>query len=151
MLQKKEIMLHEVKMPAKDMFHDSAKASLIKDGWEITHDPLSLRMGKKDFFVDLGAEKLLAAEKDNRKIAVEIKSFVSQSEIRDLENALGQYVLYHNILSVLEPDRILYLAVRESVFVDLFEEVIGKLLLDRQVLKLLTFDPELEVLKRWIN
>lgn len=93
----------------------------------------------------------MAAEKDNQKIAVEIKSFVSQSEIRDLENALGQYVLYHNILSVLEPDRILYLAVRESVFVDLFEETIGKLLLDRQVLKLLTFDPEMEVLKRWIN
>ncbi|MCX5933739.1 MAG: XisH family protein, partial [Pseudanabaena sp. LacPavin_0818_WC45_MAG_42_6] len=114
-------------MPAKDMFHDSAKAALLKDGWTITHDPLSLRMGKKDFFVDLGAEKLLAAEKDNQKIAVEIKSFVSQSEIRDLENALGQYVLYHNILSVLEPDRILYLAVRESVFVDLFEETIGKL------------------------
>lgn len=36
-------------MPAKDMFHDSAKAALLKDGWTITHDPLSLRMGKKDF------------------------------------------------------------------------------------------------------
>lgn len=138
-------------MPAKDIFHDAFKASLLKDGWTITHDPLSLRMGKKDLFVDLGAERLLAAEKQNQKIAIEIKSFVSQSEIRDLENALGQYILYQNVLSVVEPDRCLYLAVRESIFLDLFEEEIGKLLLERQVLKLLTFDPELEVLKRWIN
>lgn len=138
-------------MPAKDIFHDSCKVSLLKDGWTITHDPLSLRMGKKDLFVDLGAERLLAAEKEHQKIAIEIKSFVSQSEIRDLENALGQYVLYKNVLSVIEPDRDLYLAVRESVFLDLFEEEIGKLLLERQVLKLLTFDPEQEVLKRWIN
>lgn len=138
-------------MPAKDIFHNSFKASLIKDGWTITHDPLSLRMGKKDLFVDLGAERLLAAEKEHQRIAIEIKSFVSQSEIRDLENALGQYVLYQNVLSVIDPDRQLYLAVRESVFLDLFEEEIGKLLLERQVLRLLTFDPELEVLKRWIN
>lgn len=138
-------------MPAKDIFHDSCKAALIKDGWTITHDPLSLRMGKKDLFVDLGAERLLAAEKSHQKIAIEVKSFVSQSEIRDLENALGQYVLYQNVLDVIEPDRQLYLAVRESVFLDLFEEEIGKLLLERQVLRLLTFDPELEVLRQWIN
>lgn len=138
-------------MPARDIFHNSFKAALIKDDWTITHDPLSLRMGKKDLFVDLGAERLLAAEKDHQKIAIEIKSFVSQSEIRDLENALGQYVLYQNVLSVIEPDRQLYLAVRESVFLDLFEEAIGKLLLERQVLRLLTFDPDVEVLKRWIN
>ena len=138
-------------MPVKDLFHKPLKSSLTKDGWTITHDPLSLRIGKKDLFVDLGAEKLLAAEKGQTKIAVEIKSFVSQSEIRDLENALGQYVLYQNVLSVVDPDRSLYLAVRESVFLDLFEEEVGKLLLDRKILRLVTFDPELEILKRWIN
>lgn len=138
-------------MPAKDIFHDCVKAALVKDGWTLTHDPLSLRIDRKDLFVDLGAERLLAAQKANQKIAVEIKSFVSTSEIRDLEMALGQYVLYQNVLSVLEPDRVLYLAVRESVFVDLFQEEVGRLLLDRQVVKLLTFDPNQETIARWIT
>jgi hypothetical protein len=137
-------------MPAKDVFHSCVKTALIKDGWTITHDPLSLRIGKKDLFVDLGAERLIAAEKENYKIGIEIKSFLSQSEIRDLEVALGQYVLYQNVLSAIEPDRTLYLAIRESVFTDLFEEEVGKLLLERQVVKLFTFDPSREVIERWI-
>lgn len=86
-------------MPARDIYHDAVKNALIKDGWIITQDPLSLRIGKKDLFIDLGAEKLLAAEKGSDKIAVEIKSFVGSSEIRDLENALGQFVLYQNGVS----------------------------------------------------
>jgi hypothetical protein len=137
-------------MPAKDLYHDTVRAALIKDGWTITQDPLSLRLGKKDLFIDLGAEKLLAAEKGPDKIAVEVKSFIGPSEIRDLENALGQFVLYQNALSVVEPDRTLYLAIREAVYLDLFEEEIGKMLLERNVLKLLSFNPKQEVITRWI-
>jgi len=138
-------------MPAKDIFHDCVKTALIKDGWEITHDPLSLRIGKKDLFIDLGAEKLLAAEKNNQRIAVEIKSFISASGMRDLENAIGQYIVYQNVLSVTSPERLLYLAIRESVFVNLFQDELGKLLLERQALKILTFDPELEAVTQWIG
>jgi len=76
-----------------------AKSALIKDGWTITHDPLSLKWGLKDLFVDLGAQRLLAAEKGREKIAVEVKSFVGPSDLDDLEKALGQYVLYHDVLS----------------------------------------------------
>jgi hypothetical protein len=121
-------------MPAKDIYHDTVKTALIKDGWTITHDPLSLRLGGKDMFIDLGAEKLLAAEKGSQKIAVEVKSFVGASEMQDLENALGQFVLYQNALSILEPDRNLFLAIREAVYIDLFQEKIGKMLLERNVL-----------------
>jgi hypothetical protein len=106
-------------MPAKDIFHDCFKAALIKDGWDITNDPYNLKVGKKDLFIDLGAEKLLAADKGTEKIAVEIKSFVSPSEIRDLEVALGQYVLYQNVLKRIAPERTLYLAIRESSFIKL--------------------------------
>ncbi len=137
-------------MPAKDIFHDCVKAALQKDGWTITHDPLSLRIGKKDLFVDLGAEKLLAAEKGNTKIAVEIKSFVGTSGMRDLETAIGQYVVYQNVLSVLEPNCILYLAVRESVFLNFFQDELGTILLEQQNLKILTFDPDQEVVIKWI-
>ena len=79
-------------MPAKDIYHDAAKQALINDGWTITHDPYTIKIGRRDVFVDLGAEKLLAAEKEGRKIAVEIKSFVGRSEIADLQDALGQFI-----------------------------------------------------------
>ena len=137
-------------MPAKDIYHDTAKNALIQDGWTITHDPFVLRWGTTDVFIDLGAEQLLAAEKQERKIAVEVKSFVGRSDVDDLEKALGQYILYHDILSKREPERVLYLAVHEEVWLSIFEEALGKLLLENQRLKLLVFDRREEVILRWI-
>ncbi len=43
-------------MLAKDFFHDEAKRALINDGWIITNDPLSLKWGERDLYVDFGAE-----------------------------------------------------------------------------------------------
>lgn len=136
-------------MPAKDIYHNAVKQALIKDGWTITHDPLRLQWGPKDMYVDLGAEQLLAAEKVGRKIAVEIKSFLGPSEIDDLKNALGQFVLYRTIMGRTEPDRELYLAVREAVFIELFEEPIGTLLLDVERIGLIVFDPQGEEIVKW--
>jgi len=114
-------------MPAKDIYHDSVKNALVKDGWTITHDPLKLEWGGRDMYVDLGAERLLAAEKDGQQIAVEIKSFVSASDLDELEKALGQYVLYHDVLAELQPHRVLYLAVPQRILLEIFEEPLGKL------------------------
>lgn len=137
-------------MPAKDLYHDTVKTALIKDGWTITHDPLILRFGKKDMYVDLGAERLLAAERGQEKIAVEVKSFVGPSEMTDLERAVGQYIVYHDVLAQEQPDRTLYLAVPDEIEVELFEEEpLGKLLLQNNRLKLITFDVEQEVIVKW--
>ena len=96
-------------MPAKDIFHDCVKNSLVKAGWQITHDPLRIRLTRKNLFVDLGAERLLAADRGSEKIAVEIKSFTRASDIKDLEDALGQFILYERLLLRYDPERILYL------------------------------------------
>ncbi|BAZ25744.1 XisH protein [Kalymmatonema gypsitolerans NIES-4073] len=138
-------------MPARDIYHNNVKNALIKDQWTITHDPLTLKFGKKDLYVDLGARQLLAAQKAECKIAVEIKSFTGRSDVDDLEKALGQYVLYQDVLSELEPERALYLAVPSSVFDDLFEEPIGKLLLRNRRLMVISFDPKQEVIRQWIT
>ncbi len=137
-------------MPAKDIYHDKVKNALIKDGWTITHDPLRLEWGGKDMYVDLGAEQLLAAEKGGRQIAVEIKSFVGASDMDDLEKALGQYVVYHDVLTELEPQRVLYLAVPRQVLRDIFEEPLGKLLLKNNRARLIGFDPHTEEIVQWI-
>jgi hypothetical protein len=137
-------------MPVRDIYHDHVKNALIKDGWMITNDPLKLEWGGKDMYVDLGAEQLLAAEKAGRQIAVEIKSFVGASDLDDLEKALGQYVLYHDVLAELEPQRTLYLAVPQKVLLDIFEEPLGKLLLKNNRVQLFGFDPRTEVIVQWI-
>ena len=138
-------------MPAKDIYHDTVKNALIKDGWTITDDPLSLKVGKKDIFFDLAANKLLVAEKKDKKIAVEVKSFIGTSEIEDLKNALGQYILYEKVLRSKLSERTLYLAIRKDIFDGLFSQEIGQILLSDDYLKIIIFDPETEMITQWIN
>lgn len=137
-------------MPAKDIYHDCVRNALVKDGWTITDDPLWLRLGVKDMFVDLGAERLLIAEKQSRKIAVEVKSFVGASSIVDLRDAVGQFVIYQDLMEELMPDRTLYLAVRRTVFADVFEDDVGKLMLRNRRVRLVVFDPDTEGIVQWI-
>ena len=138
-------------MPAKDIYHNNVRTALEKDGWTITKDPLTLEIGGRSLFVDLGAEKIFAAEKQGRKIAVEVKSFLAASPVHDLEEALGQYIVYEDILEVSEPERNIYLAVREEVYLDIFSEPIGQLLLRKKRLKLIVFDSSKEMIVRWID
>jgi hypothetical protein len=136
---------------ARDIYHDAVKEALIKDGWQITHDPFAIPYGDHNLFVDLGAEKLIAAEKPGRKIAVEVKSFISRSPVDDLENALGQYLLYRSIMRRREADRTLYLAVPVRVFGGLLNAPIGQLALEDYELKLLVFNYEQKEITQWIN
>lgn len=103
--------------------------------------------------MDLGSEKLFAAEKDQRRIAVEVKSFIRPSPVQDLENALGQYVLYRSLLeeSTNNQDRRLYLAIREAIYLDFFPEKIAQIAMRRSQLKLLIFDPKTEEIVQWIE
>lgn len=86
-------------MPVRDMYHKQMKSALIKDGWTITHDPFTIALGLRNVFVDFGAERMLAAEKDNQKIAVKVKNFQGTSDMRDVQQAVGQYVFYRSLLS----------------------------------------------------
>jgi hypothetical protein len=96
-------------MAAKDIFHDVVKIALQKDGWTITDDPLHIRLGGViDMYIDLGAEKVIAAEKAGRKIAVEIKSFLGPSTLTEFHLALGQFMNYRYAIEDTEPDRVLY-------------------------------------------
>jgi hypothetical protein len=138
-------------MPARDLYHDVVKRSLVKDGWTITHDPLVLKWGAKDLYVDLGAERLLAAERGGERIAIEVKSFLGPSDVDDLEKALGQFILYHDLLAERDPDRMLFLAVSIDVWRDVFEEPIGQLLLAKKRLRVLVFEPKEEEILRWTS
>jgi len=136
---------------AKDIYHYQVRTALEKDGWIITDDPLTLQFGSRSVFVDLGAKKLLAAERDGQRIAVEIKSFVGKSLVKDWENAIGQYILYFKIISKKEPDRTLYLAITEEIYISFFNEDIVEVVLADGVIKFIVVDTIQEVITRWIN
>ncbi len=55
-------------MPAKDIFHNAVKLGLEKEGWLITNDPLHLDFGGVEIYIDLGAEKLITAERAGEKL-----------------------------------------------------------------------------------
>jgi hypothetical protein len=136
-------------MPARDTYHDAVRRALIKDGWTITDDPFRLVWGERDFYVDLGAERVVAAEKAGNRIAVEVKGFLGASPMHDLELALGQFVLYRSILEEQEPDRVLFLAVPAEP-AELLDEPVGQLLIAKHLLRAVVFDPHNEEILRWI-
>ncbi len=138
-------------MPARDYYHQTVRNALQKAGWTITHDPYRLKLArKKNLYIDLGAERLIAAEKGTEKIAVEIKSFRSPSEIKDLEEAVGQFILYERLLTRYEPERTLYLAIPENVKTSIFEEEVGQVLIEDKILRLFTFDITREEVITWL-
>lgn len=138
-------------MPKLDFYHDVVRRALEHDGWTITHDPYKITTETRKLWIDLGAERLIIAERKNHKIAVETKSFLGKSDVNDLENALGQYTLYLLLLEKQDPERVLYLAVPEFVYNTIFSEEIGRVLLESKRVRLIVFDRKKEEVLQWIE
>ena len=136
-------------MPAKDAFHEVVKIALQKDGWQITHDRYTLQAGTLELYIDLGAEKVVAAEKDGQKIAVEIKSFIGPSKISQFYTALGQFISYRAALQQQETDRILYLAVPSNAYDSFFTLGFIQYLVQQNQIYLMIYDIEQEAIAQW--
>jgi hypothetical protein len=143
--------LYTVVMSAKDIIHDAVKNALIKDGWHITNDPLTIVYEDATVFADLGAERIIAAERGTERIAVEIKSFVGVSALHELEIALGQYILYLNLLAETDPMRKLYVAISDVVYETIFQRPSFLFMRERVQMPLIVTDVEQEVILKWIN
>jgi hypothetical protein len=138
-------------MPAKDIFHDAVKKGLEKESWVITNDPLRIEVGGVEMYIDLGAEQILAAQRDSEKIAVEIKSFIGASSISEFHTAIGQFFNYRVALEEQEPERILYLAIPLGVYHSFFELRFIQTVIERFQVKLLIYDQIQEVIVEWKN
>lgn len=134
---------------AKDIFHDLVRAGLEQEGWTITDDPYRIEVEKTNFQIDLAAEKFIAAQKDEQKIAVEIKSFLNPSPNTDFYNALGQFLSYRLVLRQVEPDRVLYLAIPLDTYNDFFQETFTQLAIKEYQLKLIVYDSQNGGLTVW--
>ncbi|MFB2878759.1 XisH family protein [Floridanema aerugineum] len=138
-------------MAAKDIYHNAVRFALVKDGWEILREDYTLEYGGDRLYVDLAAEKSIAAEKQGQKILVEVKSFLGRSFIKDLEQAVGQYVVYRDILIETALDFELYLAITQGIYKSYFQRQLTQMIINRNKVKLLIVDPESEVIVQWIN
>jgi len=136
---------------AKDIFHEEVKTALIKDGWAITHDPLPVAFKGKNVEIDLGAEPVLGAVKENELIAVEIKSFTRKSLLYSFHNALGQFINYRRMLRGSDPERVLFLAVPVDVYEDFFLHPFGVDATEQEDLKIVVFDPQQKIIVTWIR
>ncbi|MCT7972152.1 XisH family protein [Laspinema olomoucense] len=147
-------------MPTRDTIHNSVKKALIKEGWQITDDPYIISYGERFLFVDLAATEssindavagqFIGAEQKNKRIAIEIKAFRNPSAIADLEQAIGQYILYRLLLQEVDPDRLIYLAIPEITYLDIFREPIGDLVISKLSIKLIIVDIQEAEVKQWI-
>jgi hypothetical protein len=125
-------------MSRRDLHHDLVTQALISEGWTITHDPYYFE-SDPELATDLGAERMVAAERETEKFAVEIKTFGVDSQVVDLERAIGQYMLYEEFLKMQEPDRELYLAVPSHAFEGIFARQVGQVAIKKVGLKLIVF------------
>lgn len=138
-------------MSARDLFHEAVKHGLEKEQWHISHDPLELEWEEVKVKIDLAAERLIAAERGEERIAVEIKSFVGTSAISDFHTALGQFLNYRIMLEENDPQRQLFLAVPVDIYQTFFQSRFAQVAIKRHQLALIVYDPIEEEIVTWIG
>jgi hypothetical protein len=138
-------------MARRDLYHQEAREALEKDGWTITDDPLDLTIGEVELLADLGAERVIGAERGTEKIAVEIKSFAAQSPVSEFHKALGQYENYRSSLEELDPVRSIWLAVPDEAWNDFFQRPFIQKAVHRHQIELIIFDPHNKTIVQWIK
>ncbi|MGK7927058.1 MAG: XisH family protein [Spirulina sp.] len=138
-------------MPAKDIYHEVVKNALIQDGWTILADPYTIEYEDDNLYADLLAEKTFLAEQKERRIIVEIKSFVNPSPMKDFQNALGQYLLYRDFLEFTHKDYEIYLAVKQAVFNTFFQRKSIQAVIKRHQIKFVIFNEKKEEITAWIK
>lgn len=138
-------------MPAPDDIHEAVKEALVRDGWQITQDPYTIRYEEVLLFADLGAQRPMSVSRGNRNLVVEAKSFLGPSPMHDFKLTLGQFLLYRAYLDETSPDHELFLAIDESVYDSLFRLKAIELVLRRYQISLLVVDVVNCEVRQWIR
>jgi len=139
---------------AKDLYHENVKIALEEEGWTITDDPYYVSaLDSSTYEIDLGAEKLLIAEKGLEKIAIEIKSFANPSIAHDFHKALGQYMSYQSFMEEDGTDigRKLYLAIPQRAYEAFFMKASTQLLLSKFHVHLIVFNEVTNKIISWLE
>jgi hypothetical protein len=135
---------------ARDFYHIAVKNALEKQGWRVTHDPLYFDFEDFSIMLDLAAERIIAFERDQERIAVEVKGFGRTSKINEYHSALGQYRNYQAALELRDPNRKIYLAIPSELYDTFFQNALVQYTLKRNEVALIVYNPENEVILQWL-
>jgi len=136
----------------RDKIHSKVRRALEKDDWRIAADPFRLKIGKKKYIeIDLEAEKVIIAEKENIKIFVEIKSISGASILYQFYAAYGQYEFYRDKLEENDNDQALYLAISKKTHDAVIEMPELSNWLEKHEVNLLIVNLETETIEKWIK
>jgi hypothetical protein len=138
-------------MSAKDRFHQAVKTGLQKEKWRITQDPLNLTWEEVELRIDLAADRVVAADREDEKIAVEIKSFLEQSTVYSFHGAVGQFMSYRTMLEEKDPDRRLYLAVPLDTYKSFFQQPFTRAVIEKNRIPLIVYSAVKEEIVLWID
>ena len=136
---------------ARDKFHYEVKLALVYDGWDVTDAPLYMKIGTIPLHIDLGAEKIIDAEKDGEKIAVEVKTFGILSFITAFHEAVGKYIVYREALAIRESDRVLYLAMPNDVYEEYGSELLVQRVLANNKIKIILYESSTQHIVSWLK
>lgn len=104
----------------------------------------------RTYEVDLGAEKFIAAEKNKKKILVEIKTF-SESILYKFHEALGQFIDYRDLMTDSGIDRTLYIAIATDTFDKINDIDFLLRQVDRYSMRFIVVDVVTERIIKWID
>lgn len=135
---------------ARDKFHKEVRIALEGEGWLITNDPLNVKVGTIPMQIDMGAEKLIGAERAGEKIAVEVKTFSLSSFITSFYEAVGKYIVYREALLEVESDRTLYLAVPNIMYEEYGNEPLVARVFTANKIKIIIYEPKSQIITSWL-
>jgi hypothetical protein len=137
-------------MPKKDTVHEIVRVALEKENWTITNDPLYVPTASSiNFFIDLGIERVIGAEKQGEHIAVEIKSFDENTPFYSFYEILGQFLIYNLALEEQIKPYELYIAISELGFKKLDDAPIFQRAIKKHALKFIIFEPISQTIIEW--
>jgi XisH protein len=137
---------------ARDLLHSNVKEALIKEGWDITKDPLRIPIDGTYLEIDMAAEIIFGADKGGEKIAIEVKSFLKKSFMTNFHEAIGQYLDYVSALEDFDAQRVVFLAIPLYAYNNvIFQGRFIQKRLKEEEAKLIIFDPIKNEIVKWIE
>jgi hypothetical protein len=137
---------------ARDLYHQNVREALEKEGWVITADPIHISLDETYIEIDMAAEMIFAAEKANQKIAVEVKGFLKKSIISEFHTAIGQFLDYKDALEEVDPNRDLFLAIPQEIYLNpIFQGRFIQKRLRKENVHLIIVNIQNNLITQWIN
>lgn len=133
-----------------DQCHEQVVRALQKAGWDVDPGMYFLRVEGVTVFADIRARQING--KPHQIVVVEVKCFPdNRSDMDELYRAIGQYVIYRNVLKATNKPGVPYLAIPLEAYSRLFTKKVVSMTIDELQIKLILVDIEREEIVRWVG